>query len=513
MTEKKFMKRWRIEGLLTTDSPVHVGCGFVTQRDSIKTEKNGKPVDIDAVALDSRGAAYLPGPTIKGNIRSWLKRNNCPEEAERRLFGVQSDKKDESIGGKVEFWNAFAVAGSNFPASVPFWDPARLTGVATSVAIDRHFGAASHNKLFHREFVPPGVSFHVLITGQEIEKGRAADMLQVLRALELGFEGSDQITLGAETASGWGRFTWRLTNIREIDPGGVKAWRQLSVPPVGYEALISVGAEPMEEIRKKAVAIGRSGKNDRLQIRMKLSFDSSFLVNDPSRTKPVVEETPDSKPPDHAPLRDVNGNILLPAKSFRGAFRSQAERILRTLFPNVAGKAACYGSCPDSADLPKCADVHVKDDLEALCPACRLFGASGWRAPVEFSDFVASKNGTPMTQQFLAIDRFTGGGASGLKFDATSSFQPVLEGLMTIDFSRLEHVSAAEWASGLLALTLRDLIEGDITFGFGAAKGYGTCKAEIDTQDLAAFKKWLATAPQWREKLAARVTAEGENHE
>ena len=32
---------------------------------------------------------------------------------------------------------------------------------------------------------------------------------------------------------------------------------------------------------------------------------------------------------------------------------------------------------------------------------------------------------------------------------------------------------------GLLALTLRDLIEGDIPLGFGASKGYGACHATI----------------------------------
>jgi hypothetical protein len=31
----------------------------------------------------------------------------------------------------------------------------------------------------------------------------------------------------------------------------------------------------------------------------------------------------------------------------------------------------------------------------------------------------------------------------------------------------------------LLVLLLRDLIEGDITFGFGSAKGYGACRARI----------------------------------
>ena len=96
----KFRKRWRIEGLLTTVSPVHVGCGFATHRDKITDDKIKTPVDLDAVAVDSRGAAYLPGPTLKGNIRSWLKKNGCPEKIEHRLFGEQSDNKEFRVGGK-----------------------------------------------------------------------------------------------------------------------------------------------------------------------------------------------------------------------------------------------------------------------------------------------------------------------------------------------------------------------------------------------------------------------------
>jgi hypothetical protein len=68
----------------------------------------------------------------------------------------------------------------------------------------------------------------------------------------------------------------------------------------------------------------------------------------------------------------------------------------------------------------------------------------------------------------LAIDRFTGGGADGLKFNAQAVYQPVLSGTLRLDVRRLDL-----WALGLLALTLRDALEGDLTFGFGASKGYG----------------------------------------
>ena len=47
----------------------------------------------------------------------------------------------------------------------------------------------------------------------------------------------------------------------------------------------------------------------------------------------------------------------------------------------------------------------------------------------------------------------------------------------------------------MLALTLRDLIEGDIPMGFGAAKGYGACTATIEalevSEHLGGLQTWV----------------------
>jgi hypothetical protein len=67
---------------------------------------------------------------------------------------------------------------------------------------------------------------------------------------------------------------------------------------------------------------------------------------------------------------------------------------------------------------------------------------------------------------FLAIDRFTGGGAEGLKFDALALWKPA--------FTLRLHLDNPEpWELGWLALVLRDLAEGWLRVGFGAAKGFG----------------------------------------
>jgi len=70
---------------------------------------------------------------------------------------------------------------------------------------------------------------------------------------------------------------------------------------------------------------------------------------------------------------------------------------------------------------------------------------------------------------FLAIDRFTGGGAEGAKFDALALWQPAFTLRLHLD-------NPADWELGWLWLALRDLAAGWLTVGFGGAKGFGRVK-------------------------------------
>jgi hypothetical protein len=127
-----------------------------------------------------------------------------------------------------------------------------------------------------------------------------------------------------------------------------------------------------------------------------------------------------------------------------------------------------------------------------------VFGAAGWRSPLRVSDFVGSSLAT-LRQEFLAIDRFTGGGAEHLKFDAETADRPVLTGHISLDLEALGDVGVGRWALGLLALTLRDLLEGDLTFGFGAAKGFGACE-QVEIEELV-VPAWARVPEAFRKGL------------
>lgn len=101
----------------------------------------------------------------------------------------------------------------------------------------------------------------------------------------------------------------------------------------------------------------------------------------------------------------------------------------------------------------------------------------------------AIKLATLTRHEMIAIDRFTGGGKDGAKFNVDYVECPTLTGALDIEIQRLKNsklkndTHALKPALGLIGLLLRDLAEGDISFGFGVNKGYGQCRAQVVLRD------------------------------
>jgi CRISPR/Cas system CSM-associated protein Csm3 (group 7 of RAMP superfamily) len=459
-----------IIGTLTTHTPLHIGSGEVVSREQLTNEKTKDLIKISGIATDENKRPYLPASTLKGNLRAWATESGSNTHIEG-LFGSEDSKAPNAIGGKVEFLDAAAVSHRAFQQPLPYWDQDRWAAVTASTAIDRNTGTVLEDHLFHQEYVPAGVAFEVRIGAQDSEGDTDDELVELLTLIE-GFN-QREVSLGADTANGWGLFDWDLTDIRILDSTAVKAWLTSAATTVGYGLLQSVAPDALADYKQKAQARSANiGSNSYVELDVALKFNSNFLVNDPSRIQAEQSEY------DHNPLLNEAGLVLLPPRSFRGALRSQAERILRTIGGN---QAACQ-----LGGNGACKPIHRKGEVKGLCMACQIFGAPGWRSPVRVTPFTPISNdaqeaGTEFQQEFVAIDRFKGGGAEHLKFNAKSVYCPTLKGRIGLDLEALSGTGAEEWAIGLLALTLRDLVEGDVTFGFGAGKGYGSCTAEIES--------------------------------
>jgi hypothetical protein len=289
----------------------------------------------------------------------------------------------------------------------------------------------------------------------------------------------DRVTLGAQASNSWGLVEWKLTEVRCFTAKELRAslprWLNGTepLPGVGYSLCRRIDHVGIEEQKRPL-----PGKRNILVFDITLNFQGPLLVRDPQQSQRVknakeknAEE--DQKPPDATPILDERGYPMIPAKAARGVLRSQVERILRTMnLPAV-----------EPSGIKPVTDPKAVIDLDL---AAQLFGASGWRAPLEVNPFIwADVNKKPqwLDQEFVAIDRFTGGAAEGRKFNARAALNPNLIGKLTIDLDRIADLPACNTARGLIALLLRDLLEGDLVFGSKSSIGYGQCIATVNVED------------------------------
>lgn len=476
--------RWMVEGILTTSTPLHIGDGDVTHHPEIgRADKDsGKPsetdrADVNRVVRDTNDRPYVPATALRSALRRAFEGTKTASEVDD-LLGSQEQ------GSCIEVWDSNVVDPQSTPEHTPsYWRADRLTGIAAHVAIDRKTRTAAPERLYYEEFVPAGMAFAVRIHGttNEAEEDRLREILAALACL-----GEGRVRIGANAHAGWGAFTWSLTSVRRMGPPEVRAWiadpnrevASLALPVIPTAEFQAMGSAAM--VRGKQ--LDRDGRRT-LTLELELHFDAHFLVNDNSRTG-------DEPKPSHAPMLDANGRPYLPSDSFHGALRAQAERIVRT----VHGEHACCGAGTAKPSCPDLQDVKALGTNKGPCLVCSLFGAAGWATAVDCSDFTSAAPATILRQDFVALDRFTGGVSGSKKFSADAAYKPTLSGRMDFDLDRLAQARCLEPALGLTALLLRDLVEGDITFGFGAAKGYGACRARIVGMKLPAGAKPLASA-------------------
>jgi len=315
--------------------------------------------------------------------------------------------------------------------------------------------------------------------------------------------------LGGRTSRGLGAFD--LRDIRRVSIGddarGLMAFLRTANPwesaSVDTEWFVIASARVRARLKQQsrtATHVKQEGLVTRAfaHVTFTLVGDGPLLVNDTTMAALTGF--------DHAPIlaRWLTGapttgtgplDLVLPGSSLRGVLRAQAEKIARTLTTQRIAQlpknqtAEFVLHCPacnpvesrDTAALSSCdtlllGSLNELDEVEPerVCLACRLFGStqSGSRLKIEDACWSVSLPAKCLkVQDFLAIDRFTGGGLDGAKFDALA----VMNARFTVNM-RLDNPTP--WEMGWLALALRDLRDGMIQVGMGASKGYGNVHAE-----------------------------------
>jgi len=453
--------RWRVCGRLTVKSPMHIGDGNALPDARVAHTQNreqqaGGDVATEAtvatIVRDVKGKPAIPGTALKGALRHHAKQVLVGDDAcFKKLFGSPSG------GGWVTFC-AGRWAKDIDQSQLPSFCTLKQTAVLPAAARDRDTRAVAAKKLFFTEVVPPDAIFDVTLYGEDLSLEELKTLLGLLQAFSDDFSG---LALGADEAAAFGRASWSLTEVNRIDATGERLWWD---QPQGGP-LWALGGKWFSTF--KSVPADKLHSKRYVNFPVDINIDGPFLVNDPSRAN--------RNNADFRPRRNHAGGFELPSKSLHGALRAQAERICRTV-----------GLPVENGDA-------VRPGAQETCLVSFLFGAPGWRSLLRCKSLTTtegiSEEELPK-QEFVAIDRFAGGVSGSAKFNGLYVLSPTLSGQFGIDQLRLgvdaacaKDAARAKAALGLLLLTLRDLDEGDIPLGYGAAaKGYGAVATNTETR-------------------------------
>jgi CRISPR/Cas system CSM-associated protein Csm3 (group 7 of RAMP superfamily) len=484
-----------ITGTLTPRTALHIGSG-----------ESSEVVD-SVLRRNAAGQLFVPGSTVAGALRTLATRlaprleggGTCkalePPGAEEE--GAGSGLKKAACGcatchlfGDVNPQKENVEEKGGRAARLWVYDAKYVTPSATAVrdgvGIDRRTRTAARQEAakFDTEVLTAGSAFRL-----RLELEDANEMDQRLLAAALAEWAAGRGLMGGRVARGLGAFALKDLKCQARSLGEPAAL-------MGFlrgkeQAGLTVLDTWLTDHLAQARASLQAGDDDApsiargwVELELTLQATGPFLVNDPGMAGKTGF--------DHTPL--IEGRPILPGSGVRGALRSHAERTARTLATAAAGNEDAFlSACPACSPLARPSHTRPTAPLQAcdtlldalpeeqrkritdqgseeanLCLACRLFGSTWLGSRLLIEDAPLQKGTKPAykVQDFLAIDRFTGGGRDGAKFDTVALWKPAFTGRL-----RLENPAA--WELGWLALVLRDLVEGWLSLGFGRAKGFG----------------------------------------
>jgi len=286
----RFRNRYRLEGKITTRCPFHLGSGSITHRPGLLNDE--EPVDISAIATGLNNRPVIPGSSLRGALRNYLLEvfssggpgmawdqdykdlvRTTPElqkqAAQIDFMRTQASILERLFGtpfaeGKIEIWDGECMtANLSVDPSIasgdkpPFWNPTRLTYVAKSIAIEPGARVVLEQRLFHYEVVPPGVSFKITLTGQNLTD---MELGMILFGLEAFNSMIWPLTLGADEGTGFGKFQFELSKVYRLKKSDLSAWvaSALQHNHAGYHGLTELPTETTRNIVQNAKNFLRS---------------------------------------------------------------------------------------------------------------------------------------------------------------------------------------------------------------------------------------------------------------
>jgi CRISPR-associated RAMP protein (TIGR02581 family) len=492
---------------LITRTGLHIGSG------------SGDAVTDAFVRRDAQGQPVIPGTSLAGALRTLATRlaprlelssvrSVCKVLADDdnadnqpcgcvvcKLFG---DVNPLELGTREQREGAETAAAARLWVYDAYPPGTPAAWIRDGVGIGRADGVAYRRGQvkFDMEVLPPGTKFELRLELQSTTDTAQAEAEEQLLAAVLSEWRAGRGAIGGRASRGLGAIQIQeplpvVYHKFELgDKDHLFAYLSKDDPWAEAENLPDWLDKRLGAVQVSDAAAPEGAARSWLRLTAQIQATGPFLINNP------VSAAESSF--DHAPLLAGGDREkpLLPGSSLKGVLRSQAERIARTLVtfstweqhPQAERKDVFLHRCPacspvvGEADEPlascdallrKHAVVETIQDVndKQLCLGCRLFGSTRRGSRLRVEDAILVGKPVYKPRDFLAIDRFTGGGADQFKFDAAVLWQPRFEANLFLE-------NPEPWELGWLLLALRDIHEGLAPLGFGSAKGFGVVRAE-----------------------------------
>ena len=477
--------RYELTVRLETASPLHSG-GIDEVVDRTRPSKDRETVPRH-FARDGVGHPVLTGRSVKGAVQAACKKyfDETKNSALRRLWGGLSAQG--AWASALTFHTVDLHNAKDFPGRGDGPGGAGRLPTRMGIAIDRYWGAAGDTALFEHEYVPAGRPLTLTITAQagSMPENRPGDPgapfggvsecqsvteedVERLFSIILGVLKSERVSFGGRRNAGWGRVR------PDMRPGSDKFWVLTRAPLGTRDGLLSWLGNGCGEDMSERIEPIEFGEPDRVRINIGWNSPTGILVADPrlSRVESSDErnDSRDEDDPDElVPTRHLrsgpgeNALIVLPGSSVRGALRSRASRIARTIL------AARHASVDDWSS------TNVHDQL-AHDPDLvqRLFGSTERRGALTVLDTLAASNGSTRLITHNAGDRWTGGVAEGTLYGEEVHDAEWKNIVLELDLKALpedDNRRRAAWC--LLGLVLAELAAGTLPLGSRGTRGLG----------------------------------------
>ena len=378
------------------------------------------------------------------------------------------------------------------------------------VGIDRTTGAASDGALYEHEFLPRGTAFDIRITaegrdGEQKEDNdkepqnnkqsegipgpAPSDSVEKLLEFIVDVLDSGAICLGGRTGSGQGQIRVIEPKLRRLS--GTTNAGALTTPADILNALIG------QDMEGTSLPLKLDGWTLEEPARITIDWWSPtgiFVAEDEkltkqrkaqkeaeNRKKGIDEEVHEVVYPLRDPSEEwENAQLLIPGTSIRGALRSRASRIARTV---LAAK--------DELSTFTSHDLHEQIAAEPNLVRY-MFGSTKYRGALTVHDCLSTDPGKCIEVTHNAIDRWTGGVIDGGLFTEAvylgTHWEPITidinlrqllnnieaeKGPEDREQSKPTHADYAHAAYVLLGQVLAELSAGTLPLGSRSTRGLG----------------------------------------